>query len=228
MKFIPLKSSRLKKYLQNITDILYTPNIVQLISRTIDRKDDLQPETYGCSDEYLKKAFEMNVREYGFPRSCLGMGMREITPELMNVISPVSKQVERIGLFLGTPTNALVMAYPDRGYIGWHHNGNAPGFNILMTYSQDGDGCFKYWDREKQEIVVMPDEPGWTVKVGYYPSENKKDESDKVYWHCAETKKQRISVAYVLNHRNMWENMIDSITDGEFDKSVLNQFQMTH
>lgn len=226
MKFIPLKNQRLKKLLSSITDVLYTPNYKKIIGVTKDRKDDLQPNTYGCSDEYLKKAFKLDISEYGFPRSCLGLGMKEITPQTLKIIEPISKTVDRIGLFLGTPTNALVMAYPDKGYIGWHHNGNAPGFNILMTYSEDGNGWFKYWDREKQEIVTMQDEPGWTCKVGYYPSQ--RNEKDKVYWHCAQTEKQRISVAWVINHRPMWENMIDSITDGDFDKSVLNQYQMSH
>jgi hypothetical protein len=150
--------------------------------------------------------------------------MKEFEPALIQVTEPIRNIVDKIGLYLGTPTNALTMAYPDKGFIGWHHNGNAPGFNILMTYSQDGDGCFKYYDCFEKKIVTMPDVVGWSVKVGYYPDERK--ETERVYWHCAETKKQRISVAWVINHRPMWENMIDSITEGDFDKSVLHQFQM--
>lgn len=224
MKFIPLKSPRLIKYLQSITNILYKDEYKKLIGKTRIRNDNLIPDLYACSEDYLRKAFTLKVQDYGFPRSSLGLGVREFDPDLLKVTEPIHNLVEKIGQNLGSPNNALTMAYPDKGFIGWHHNGNAPGYNILMTYSQDGNGCFKYYDRINDSVVVMPDQPGWTVKVGYYPSE--KNETDRVYWHCADTAKQRISVAWILNHRTMWENMIDSISDGTFDKSVLNQDQM--
>ena len=224
MKFIPLKSQRLKNLLQSITDVLYTEKYINLIGKTRTRDDQLVPGVYPCSDAYLEKAQSQKISDFGFPRACLGLGMKEFEPALIQVTEPIRNIVDKIGLYLGTPTNALTMAYPDKGFIGWHHNGNAPGFNILMTYSQDGDGCFKYYDCFEKKIVTMPDVVGWSVKVGYYPDERK--ETERVYWHCAETKKQRISVAWVINHRPMWENMIDSITEGDFDKSVLHQFQM--
>ncbi len=94
-----------------------------------------------------------------------------------------------------------------------------------MTYSQDGDGCFKYWDWVEKKIVTHPDPVGWSVKVGYYPDERK--ETERVYWHCAETKKQRISVAWVINHREMWIDMINTISEGTYDPAVLKQNHMT-
>lgn len=224
MNFIPLKNPRLIKYLQNITDLLYRDDYRKLISKVRPQVDSLIPRLYPCSDEYLYKAQQLKLEEYGFPRSSLGLGMKEYNPELLEVIDPIAKITGRIGSFLGSYVNALTMAYPDKGYIGWHHNGNASGYNILMTYSQDGDGCFKYFDRKNNQIITLKDEPGWTVKVGYYP--NQRTQSDRVYWHCAETKKQRISVAWVLDHRDMWENMINTISDGEYDKKVLFQDQM--
>lgn len=224
MNFIPLTNPRLIKYLQSLTEVVYSEKLKTIISKYRPHYDNLQPGAYSCSDDYLFKAFELKLEEYGFPRSSHGCGMRDADIHNMEFIDGVQKHVSKIGSFLGTPNNALVMAYPDNGYIGWHHNGNAPGYNILMTYSQDGDGFFKYWDTEKKEIVTMPDKIGWSVKVGYYPDQMK--ERDKVYWHCAATKKQRLSVAWVLNHRNMWENMISTISNGEFDTSVLFQKQM--
>lgn len=228
MQFIPLKSARLEKFLTSITDQLYTDKLVKLIGKTKKRGDNLITDVHPCSDEYLQKAFKLKLTDYGFPRACLGMGMQnnQADPSLYELIAPIEKTVEKIMRYLGSPTNALTMAYPDKGFIGWHHNGNAPGFNILMTYSQDGDGYFKYYDHTTKSIVNMPDPVGWSVKVGYYPHEVR--EKERVYWHCASTKKQRISVAFILNHRDMWENMIDTISDGTFDKAVLNQYQMTH
>lgn len=228
MKFIPLKSTKLIKHLTSITDQLYNDELKKIIAKTKKRGDNLITNVHPCSDEYLFKAFKLKITDFGFPRSAHGMGMQnsQTDPNLHQLISPIEKTVEKIMRYLGSPTNALTMAYPDNGFIGWHHNGNAPGFNILMTYSQDGDGHFSYYDYDTKSIIKMPDPIGWSVKVGYYPHEVK--EKEKVYWHCAATKKQRISVAFILNHRDMWENMIDTISDGTYDKAVLNQFQMSH
>lgn len=228
MKFIPLKSAKLLKHLTTITDQLYEERLVKIIAKTKKRGDNLITNFHPCSDDYLFKAFEHKITDFGFPRACLGMGMQnnQGDPYLGEVTVHIEKAVNNIMRYLGSPTNALTMAYPDKGFIGWHHNGNAPGFNILMTYSQDGDGYFKYYDYDSKSIVTMPDTKGWSVKVGYYPHEVK--EKEKVYWHCASTAKQRISVAFILNHRDMWENMIDTISEGTYDKSVLSQQQMTH
>lgn len=223
MQFISLNNQKLISYLQSTIEFLYSDQSKKIISRTLPQKDSLLPDLDPCSDEYLLKAMEHKIPEYGYPRAALGLGMKENNDSYL-FFEPVIKKVQRIGNFLGTPTNALTMAYPDNGYIGWHHNGNAPGYNILMTYSQDGDGWFKYWDKDKKEIVTHIDKPGWSVKVGYYPSQ--KTETDRVYWHAAKTKKQRISLAWVLDHRDMWENMIESITEGDYDKNILKQNHM--
>lgn len=223
MKPIPLKNSRLKVLLDNIISDFFQPKLVDLGKKTRDRKDDLQPNNYGCSEEYLKEALKHSTPKYGFPRSCLGLGMsmQSTPPQFLEIFEPTQRKVTKIGTYLGTPVNALTMLYPDNGYIGWHHNGNAPGYNILFSYSQDGEGCFKWYEKATKTIHVIKDNPGWNVKVGYYPSE--KTETDMVYWHCAETKKQRVSLAYILNHKDMWKNMIDTITDGDYDPAIIDQ-----
>lgn len=221
MRPIPLKSKRLQTLLSNITSEFFKPESVNLIKRAQEKTDELQPGVDSCSDEYLYAALKMNVREYGYPRAALGLGMDSTNNVLdWDTFATARRQVKRVGDYLGTPVNALTMIYPDNGYIGWHHNGNAPGYNILMSYSQDGDGYFSWYEPKTGEIKKIQDTPGqWTVKVGYYP--NEKTETERVYWHCAATKKQRISVAFILNHRDMWVNMIDAISEGTFDKEYV-------
>ena len=34
------------------------------------------------------------------------------------------------------------MWYPKDGYIAWHNNWNVPGYNVLFTYTETGNG---YW-----------------------------------------------------------------------------------
>ena len=216
MRSIPLKNDRLVLYLTNLISKIEIPSILKMIEGVMVNKDTLIPDLDPRSDEYLFRALTLNLREYGYPRAAHGLPLREVYDD---VAKPVRDQVSKIGMYLGTPFNALVMAYPDNGYIGWHHNGNAPGYNILMTYSQDGNGRFKCWNTDTKQIEVIEDKPGWQVKVGYYPSDTK--ESDRVYWHEAETAKRRISIAWILNHREMWENMIDSISNGDYDRDYI-------
>lgn len=215
MRNIPLNNARLQTLLSNLIEkINASPQIVKTIARAKENKDALITDLDARSDEYLHRALTLKLTDYGYPRSALGCPLREMYDDFMK---PVTSQVEKLGMYLGTPFNALVMAYPDNGYIGWHHNGNAPGYNILMTHSIDGNGRFKYW--EDGQIKVIEDKPGWQVKVGYYPSERK--EPDRVFWHEAETAKTRISVAWIIDHREMWQNMIETISEGEYDHDYI-------
>ena len=44
--------------------------------------------------------------------------------------------------------------YPPGGYISWHNNANASAYNLVFTWSESGNGYFKYIDGEtKKEIV---------------------------------------------------------------------------
>ncbi len=226
MKNIKLNNRRLKTLLSDTIDIVFNDQSLQkLITRTKPRGkgDKLIDGPHPTSEEYLRKALSLKVRDFGFPRAVLGLGSSlGKSPENYEVFTNLDHQVTKIGKHLGTPMNALTMIYPDRGYIGWHHNGNAPGYNVLCTYSQDGDGKFMYYDRATDKIIVMPDQQGWSVKVGYYASEKAGD--DKVYWHAADTSKQRITLAWILNHKDMWSNLISEISDGDFDRDfVLSQ-----
>lgn len=228
MQFIPLNNTRLTKHLQNVIDGLFvSPKIKQILSKVKKFNDNLLPNSNPVSEDYLFEAFKQKISDYGFPRSCKGTGMGKNVMDFgYEEFLETQKKISKVGMFLGTPNNALTMFYPDNGFIGWHHNGNAPGYNILLTYSQDGNGCFKYWDYNKKEVVVHKDPIGWSVKVGYYP--NERTETDRVFWHAAETSKARLSIAWVMNQRDMWVNMINDISCNQYDPQVLNQFQMSN
>jgi hypothetical protein len=221
MKPVKLKSERLTTLLSSITDEFYSGVVKDLVFSLPEQKDKLNPNFHPCSDEYLFEAFKHPVSEYGFPRAVLGLGMNNASQQIWDKVESVRKKAARIGNFLGTPVNALIMSYPDNGYIGWHHNGNAPGYNVLLTYSQDGDGNFSYWDYNTKSIVRLQDQPGWNVRVGYYPNERK--EPNRVFWHMAETKKQRVTLAWVMHNKDMWINMIKEITKGDCDPEIFNQ-----
>ncbi len=203
--------------LSHTTDLFFTKNVRDISAKSKIIEDNLITEFHSCSDEYLFKAFELKLTDFGFPRALKGTNLGEMQRMSPNdsVVAKIPNIMSRIGRFLGTPNQALSMYYPDDGYIGWHHNGNASGYNILMTYSQDGNGGFSFWDYGTKSIKTIPDKKGWSVKVGYYPNEKK--EPNRVYWHMAKTTKARVTIAWVLNQKEMWKNMIDEISQGDYD-----------
>ena len=54
---------------------------------------------------------------------------------------------------LGT-SNALSQLYPPEGFIAWHNNANAVGYNLIFTWSETGEGWFKYLDKYGNEILI--------------------------------------------------------------------------
>ena len=89
----------------------------------------------------------------------------------------------------------LGVIYPASGYMSWHTNANDSGYNVLLTWSENGNGFFRYQDPITKEIVTMQDKPGWNCKVGYF---GKHTEPDKVFWHCCSTDELRISLAWIF------------------------------
>lgn len=220
MNPIKLKNQTLIKLLSNITKEFYSEQVVSLLSSgNYKREDEDIPNINSCSEEYFIKARTFPIELYAFPRSAIGVNNDTLLPKNYDSFDNIRKKLLLVGNFLGTHQVALSMLYPDNGYIGWHHNGNAPGYNILFTYSQDGDGYFKYYDYKTESFVTINDNPGWNAKVGYYPDE--KIQPEKVFWHCAETKLRRITIAFVVKNKKLWENMIENVCEDDFDRKIL-------
>ena len=65
-------------------------------------------------------------------------------------------------------TSALSTLYPPDGFIGWHNNANAAAFNLIFTWSEKGDGWFKYIEPTSKEVITISDVQGWQLKAGYF------------------------------------------------------------
>tara|TARA_R110002096_G_scaffold69149_1_gene166375 strand:- start:45408 stop:46055 length:648 start_codon:yes stop_codon:yes gene_type:complete len=116
----------------------------------------------------------------------------------------------RIKLELGLQCNALAQLYPPGGFIGWHNNANASAFNLIFTWSETGDGWFKYIDPSTNEMVTMSDQQGWTLKAGYFGQYG----SGKVCYHGARTECTRMTISYVLGHnKDYWLDCIEHINN---------------
>ena len=51
-----------------------------------------------------------------------------------------------------------------KSFIGWHNNANASAYNLIFTWSETGDGYFKYVDGYTGDEIVIPDKKGGNVK----------------------------------------------------------------
>jgi len=177
----------------------------------IDRRDDFKRERsyLECTDrQYLEEALPTPDR-FGFPRDCYGVDMNTQLGHVPKYYHPIlNKLDEDLITFLGARNNALKMYYPSQGFIGWHNNGNAPGYNIIITYSTEGDGAFYTYDKSNDEIKEQKDKKGWFIKVGYFGHYR---EPEKLCWHAAKTDCDRLTLSYIIYDKNLWENMVDEI-----------------
>jgi hypothetical protein len=212
MKQIPIKNKQLIAILDMFTsEMMKIERGEKLI---LSNKKRLTPE-YATSNEYLA-AMQAQRSPTGFPEETLGTDFGQQTEELVirnripqSFADAVYKMDRQLIEWSGSRFNAVKMYYPEGGYMGWHHNANCPGYNVLLSWSEGGTGYFRYQDPSTKEIVTMPDSPGWTAKVGYYGSFK---ELDKIYWHSASAHaEERMTLGYVIPHEGMWEDMCDDI-----------------
>ena len=163
-------------------------------------------EDYYTSEEYFETINqEIHV---GYPEVSYVVDYNDMksTPlEWRDKIVGFSRKFKNI---LSSPAFAANLYYPSGGYMGWHNNHNASGYNILLSYAKNGDGFFRYKDPKTLQTITIEDKPRWTAKVGYYGS---KDEKDKIYWHCARAYEDRLTLGFIIPNESMWKMMIDDI-----------------
>jgi len=147
---------------------------------------------YHCTEEYL--AFIQLQDHPGYPEHYNSINLPELKRKQYDVWGDyVNRLKNDTAEALGAHTSALALFYPPEGFVGWHTNHNSPSYQILFTWSETGDGYFRYQDPKTKEIVTLHDKPGWNVRVHYFGSES---EPDYLFWHCAYTKCDRFSFAY--------------------------------
>jgi hypothetical protein len=120
---------------------------------------------------------------------------------------------------LGAKVCALKMFYPAGGYIPWHTNWDAAGYNIIFTYSAGGSGYWRHVDPagassvvpRSDRLVHIGDKPGWNAKAGYF---GRKDELDKITWHCAYAREPRLTLSYLIYEKDLWENLVEELNEG--------------
>lgn len=213
---INIQNSEFLDILNEYKDVLMqrdTPDGDPQVAREmpISHKDQTDAEKW-VGDQYMHEIISMGDKHDGFPKVLKGFtGLKHETDDTRGkVIKDASRTLNSKMLeFLSARNNALNACYPPGGFISWHNNANAPGFNIICTWSETGEGWFDYWDLDKKERVRIPDHPGWQAKMTYFGPYWKPDD---LCYHAAYTDCYRITVAFVFAEAdNFWEEVIEDI-----------------
>jgi hypothetical protein len=177
------------------------------------------------SIEYLRRQQGKNLE--GFPVCSDGIDFNSMKGFDLEKFYPAIRNADNaIKTFLGARSCALKMYYPAGGFIDWHTNANAFGYNVLFSYSVNGDGAFLYQNPKTKEVVTIHDHPGWNMKIGLYDVDG-----GNPLWHAAYTHCERLTWGYILDQRG-WHSLVDELgvdlTPLEEMYSGLPDFKMRH
>jgi len=103
--------------------------------------------------------------------------------------------------------------YPPGGYMSWHDNFNAPGYNILFTWSEKGDGFFRWYDLKTGKIETMLDRPGWSAKIGYYGGDDEEyiTDPENTVPHCCKNYDHRFTFGWMTYKKQFQDHMLENI-----------------
>lgn len=216
MRNVQINNTEVLEALNNYKDFLMSNDIDSHLHLMCK---DKKAEDY-VSSEYRKMIMTKGESHTGFPevmKSYDGLMPTKYKDKPAPMKTPKGYQFtdqssilnSRMMESLSARVNTLNTCYPPEGFISWHNNANAPGYNVLFSWSETGDGWFKYWDWDKQEEVTIHDVPGWQCKMGYF---GRYMDPKSVCYHAAYTKCWRISVAYVFNDQDdFWKEVVEDI-----------------
>jgi hypothetical protein len=206
MEDIPVRNETLltilNEYVSFIKDENFETNMHLQCQNERDRKD------YWVGERHLKEIVDQGTRHEGFPDAVVGYEMgvhrehHQFYSRKADALYKKEKTAhlawmnESIMRWLGARHTALTAVYPPGGFISWHNNANAAAYNLIFTWSETGEGAFKYVDPITKEVVVMPDKQGWQCKAAYFGPYN---EPENLFYHAAETDCWRITCSFTFN-----------------------------
>lgn len=214
MRVVPIRNRKLIQALDEWKTWMFSHGTEYLDNLPFDELQSSKTADESTSIEYLQDRLRKPNMETGFPLHSLGFDVNNSPDKLMPAgWKDKSYELDKKMISaIGVKFSALKMYYPAGGHIGWHNNCNCPGYNLIMSYNETGNGFFQYMDPISNEIVRIDDVPGWSAKVGYFGSF---DEPDKVLWHSARTYEPRLTLSYVTPDLFMWEGMVEDIMDDQ-------------
>lgn len=198
-KKLELSNAIVLDVLDEVKDLVFSNS--ELLEEAVSNKNN-NPAESRFSNEYLFSLLDKPLNEitnnYGYAESNNWVSLRGKCSKTLKKIKHLNN------IFGGHHYFPLAALYPPGGYITWHHNGNStcvPCYNLLFSYSTTGEGSFRYYDYEKNDVVEMIDSSNeWAAKIMYFSSNNC---TNKLLWHSAHTSCYRISIAFALQEKDV-------------------------
>lgn len=207
MQVVDIKNPRVLSLLENFRSFIEKYDV-------LNNNDNMENKTSSkdwISSEYRDYIVGLGESHEGGPDNAKSFALK---PDHYRGSDPNYKKDflkidESIKMELGLYSNALSQLYPPEGFIAWHNNANAPGYNLIFTWSETGDGWFKYIDKYGKEIT-LPDKKGWSLKAGYFGDY----ESGELCYHAAYTKCWRITQSFIVSDdKDYWEDVLNYISE---------------
>ena len=147
-----------------------------------------------CQPDHLWSMLENWEDHVGFPEEGYGFQVShgvQMRPDVFEPLKDWTKN-EMVGL-MGARSNSLTSYYPSKGFVGWHTNWNAYGWQLIMSWSETGDGYFSYYDKKNDKIITEDDVKGWQARWYRF---GRIDEPEHHCWHTAYTESPRFTLAF--------------------------------
>lgn len=160
---------------------------------TFREESDMDKGEYYCSEEYLQDCLSRFPTLVGPPDRYFAIPIAKLVREYPDQWTDYMQKVKYdFAADLGAHTSALLSYYPPGGFVGWHTNYDANAYQVLFTWSKDGNGFFRYRDKDGS-IVTEQDVPGWQARHYYFGAEH---EIEDHCWHSAYAGGERLTLAY--------------------------------
>jgi hypothetical protein len=195
-----------QKFLQKLEDLkndfLNKPNYNDKKYRVSSANwNKCNVEDFYCGRTYLDHMLRNQDAHPGYPEEHMAQPiahMVRIDPDIWTDYR--DKARTEFCIDIGAQHAALTNYYPPGGFVGWHTNWDACCYQVLFTWSRTGDGYFRYYDKENDEMITIEDKPGWQARHFYF---GRKDEIKYHCWHSAYTWSERITLAYKFDNGGM-------------------------
>lgn len=159
-------------------------------------------------DDYLKEIIAKGTQHGGYPecsrmynlktdQTAWHIGSNDFVSTSQSIQDRYLNANANLSSYFNVKHNALCALYPPGGWISWHNNANASAYNLIFTWSETGEGDFRYVDGKTGKTVIMKDVPGWQCKYGYFGSY--RDPKEELVYHSAKTDCWRMTVSFIFD-----------------------------
>lgn len=216
MKVIDIKNKEIIAALDEFLWFVKNPIVEKNLRLECEpaRRDDF------ISSKYRDEMIAMGTKHDGFPEAGRYISVkpdritetRDADPQdLTKIFNKFGECNSNLSQILCVRNNALCSVYPPGGFLGWHNNANASAYNLIFSWSETGDGYFKYVDGHTGDEVVVQDKKGWNCKAGYFGSYS--EPWYNLVYHAASTECYRMTISYMFDRNEMSRGIQDEVIE---------------